>query len=148
MSDTQDIFKQGLDRMNALIGYWANVPLYNPISGGAAQLSHLASTAQDLQQIFGEAYRRHLGPFVSENQKVIERFTALMHSSDPRELDEFRLELLRVMMEGAAVRAEIWGDLASRLGHRYAEFAREYAQSLPATPSEAAGKRPVVAKAA
>ena len=147
MSGTQDLVKQGLDRMNAIIGYWANLPTNNALSGGTAQLNSFASIAQDLQKLYGEAYQRHLDPFLSENQKGVERCTALMLSRDPGEAVAIRAELLQMIMEGAALRADIWSDLASKLGHRYAEFVREYAQSFRPKPDEVAAKKPV-AKAA
>jgi hypothetical protein len=147
MPDTQDVFKQGLDQMTALTRSWLTSPGANTVAGGNAKLEHLTNFASDLQRLYSDAIQHHMSPLLKGNEDVSRHFAKLTQSRDPKDLADFQLELLGMMMESASVRAETWGELADKVGHRYAELVREMAGDLQTqgatktAPESGAGKR-------
>ena len=130
MADTQDIFKQGLEQMSALTRSWLTPPGVDKVSQGRASLQQLTDFAIDLQRLYSDALQHHMDPLLKGNSEVSSHFAKLTQSRDPKDIADFQLELLGMMMEAASVRAEVWGDLADKVGHRYAEFARDLAGKL------------------
>jgi len=145
MPDTQDVFKQGLDQMTALTRSWLTPPGANTVASGSERLEHLTDFATDLQRLYSDAIQHHMDPLLKGNAEVSKHFAKLTQSRNPQDLADFQLELLGMMMEAASVRAETWGALADKVGHRYGELVREMAQNLQA---EAAAKKPTEARTA
>ncbi|KEO53813.1 hypothetical protein [Thioclava indica] len=149
MPDTQDVFKQGLDQMTALTRSWLTPPGANTVASGSERLEYLTDFATDLQRLYSDAIQHHMDPLLKSNAEIPKHFAKLTQSRDPKDLADFQLELLGMMMETASVRAETWGELADKVGHRYAEFVREMAGNLQAqadaknATESGAGKRAV-----
>lgn len=137
MTDTSDMFKQGMDQLTAMTQNWMKAANRNTTASPSGEsMQKLTSLGSDLQALYAEAYQRHLDPFLNGNQKIAEQFSALTRSRDPQDFADFQLEMLGLVMEGASVRAEVWGELADKVGHRYAEFVREMAANMKSTPGE------------
>ncbi|WP_417808156.1 hypothetical protein [Thioclava sp.] len=147
MADTQDVFKQGLDQMTALTQSWLAPSGTKTVAGGSEKLDHLTDFATDLQRLYTDAIQHHMDPLLKGNADVSKHFAKLTQSRNPQDLADFQLELLGMMMETASMRAETWGELANKVGHRYAELVREMSKNLQAeaatkkAPEVGAGKR-------
>lgn len=155
MTNSSDIFRQSMEQMTALTRNWTQMPGFDPAMLSEANTQKLASLGTDLQALYGEAYQRHLDRFLTGNQRIAEQFTSLGRSRNPRDLADFQLELMRLVMEGMSIRAEIWGELADKVAHRYAEFMRAMVADMKFPSEQAApehattrGKPGAVAKAA
>jgi hypothetical protein len=147
MPDTQDVFKQSLEQRAALPRNGLNIPGTIMVAGGNTTLEHLTDFSSDLQRLYTDAIQRHIDPVLKGHEDVSRHFAKLTQSRDPKEFADFQLELLGMMMETAFVRAETWGALADKVGHRYAELVREVAGDLQLqaatkeVPEAGAGKR-------
>jgi len=141
MTATDDAVKQSLEQVTSLTRNWLELPgLQMGSNAFGANVQKFTAFATDLQQLYANAYQRHMDPLLKGNKEIADQFTALMHSQNPKDVADFQLEMLGQMMEGASVRAQIWGDLANEVGRRYAQLVRDLSGEVPSAGADKASK--------
>jgi hypothetical protein len=114
----------GLDRLNALFGWWRS-PASNGNGNFEAQMKRFETFTSDLQKTYSEACSRQMQAAIAANERFVQSLQELMRCRRPEETIAAESNILAALLEGASLRAKTWAELTQKVADCCAALTRE-----------------------
>lgn len=143
----------GLDRLNALLAWWA-MPKGMALGNTEEQTKRFQVLVTDLSQAFSEASSSQVKTLNATNGQLARSLQDLLRSRQPQELMAAQLSVVAGLLESFAAQTKTWADLNQKVHRCCATMIRETAEeaakqvggAAPAKaqsePERSAGKEP------
>ena len=135
MKPQNDTFTVGMDRLNALMGWWG----VSAADGNGlmnSQMRSLQKFVTEAQKICGNAYSEQMSALLTSNERIAHLFQELPRCQRPHELLAAESEIFASLLESASQQATRWVKLTQKLEECCAEMARDTADDLRHTDSD------------
>ena len=120
---TNDAITSGLEQMNAVLKAWWTLPAVGAQNVSEAPVQQVTDFASDLQKIYSDTFERHRDLLMQGMKELASWTPATMQADQPQTAMEAPLKMMASLLEASSKRAEIWTDMSSQLGARYAALA-------------------------
>jgi len=133
MSAKDSAMTMGLERLNALLGWWG-ISNVNGNSSLEGQVGGFKTIALDLQKAYAEASEREMKATLAANERLAHLLQKLLHSRNPQEVMTAQSDILTVFLEGVSRRARAWTDLMEEIQARCMAMTRNLATEVSQSP--------------
>ncbi|MGH9548368.1 MAG: phasin family protein [Terriglobales bacterium] len=124
-----DNLPTGLDRLNALLAWWA-IPSGTALGNMEKQTKRFQVLVTDLSQAFSDASSCQAKTINATNGQLARSLQDLLHSRQPQELMAAQLSVVADLLESLAAQTKTWADLTQKVHGCCATMVRETAEEV------------------
>ena len=139
---TNDAITSGLEQMNAVLKAWWTLPDTGVSNASAAPMQQVTDFASDIQKIYSDTFERHRDLLMQGMTELASWTPTAMRAGQPQTAMVAPLKMMASLLEATSTRAEIWTDMSSQLGARYAVLPHQLAQDCDQTSDAATQETP------